>query len=66
MASSNRLASLDALRGLDMFALVLLHPVILALAAAMPESAVMQWLRFQNTHVDWVGFTLHEIGRAHV
>lgn len=61
MASSNRLASLDALRGVDMFALVLLHPVILALAAAMPESSVMQWLRFQNTHVDWVGFTLHDL-----
>ena len=58
---SKRLDSLDALRGFDMFVLVLLHPFLMALTAAAPDSAVMQFLREQSTHVTWEGFTFHDL-----
>lgn len=59
--ASQRLDSLDALRGLDMFILVLLHPVIMAMAGAMPDSPVVQFLGYQSSHVAWEGFTVHDL-----
>ena len=56
-----RLHSLDALRGFDMFVLVLLHPFILALAKVTPDCAFTQFLHHQSTHVAWEGFTFHDL-----
>lgn len=56
-----RLDSLDALRGFDMFVLVLLHPFILALARVTPDSAFTQFFHRQSVHVAWEGFTFHDL-----
>lgn len=56
-----RLDSLDALRGFDMFVLVLLNHLLLALAAAAPGCAFAQFLGEQSTHVVWVGFTFQDL-----
>lgn len=56
-----RLDSLDALRGFDMFVLVLLHPVIMALAAASPDCTFTQFLGEQSTHVAWEGFAFQDL-----
>lgn len=54
--SSNRLLSLDALRGADMFFIVGGEALILTLAKLFPESGIMKGLAEQMTHVDWNGF----------
>lgn len=57
----NRLASLDALRGLDMCLIIGLESVIIALAGCFPESAFWQEARMQMGHVDWEGLNLYDL-----
>ena len=54
-----RLASLDILRGADMFLLLFLGPVIRALCKVYPDSTA--WLAGQFQHADWEGFVLWDI-----
>lgn len=54
--TKQRLVSLDALRGFDLFVLVALGPLVLSFTqAAGPEH--FEGLRAAFTHVDWEGFS---------
>ncbi len=59
-AGSQRLMSLDALRGADMFLLVGLAGVFHALAK-FSDNAVFQFLSRQCRHPEWHGFTLYDL-----
>ena len=54
-----RLASLDILRGADMFLLLFLGPIFHRLCEVYPEST--GWLAHQTEHVAWEGFVLWDI-----
>lgn len=59
-ASNKRLASLDILRGLDMFLLVFLQPVFMSVA----EAADIDWLNsltYHFLHAEWEGFRFWDI-----
>ena len=57
----NRLASIDASRGLVLFLMMgeVLH--FCAVAAAKPASAVWSFLCFEQSHVAWIGGSLHDL-----
>ncbi|TDQ73458.1 acyltransferase family protein [Sphingobacterium yanglingense] len=57
---SKRLTSLDALRGFDMFFIMGLAGIIVALTELFPDSTTMQWLGSQMHHVEWHGLTHHD------
>lgn len=59
--ASTRLASIDAYRGLVMLLMMaeVLH--LRRVAEALPESAFWAFLARQQTHVEWVGATLHDL-----
>lgn len=56
--SATRLVCIDALRGLDMFFLIGLAPIVSALYSFWdaPQAFRLQW-----THVDWEGFTMWDL-----
>ena len=54
-----RLASLDILRGADMFLLLFLGPIFHSLCEVYPEGTA--WLAHQTEHVAWEGFVLWDI-----
>jgi predicted acyltransferase len=54
-----RLASLDILRGADMFLLLFLGPIFHSLCEAYPDGTA--WLAHQTEHVAWEGFVLWDI-----
>lgn len=51
----NRLASLDILRGLDLFLLLFLQPVLISWLS-VNECSSLDWLRFHLDHEVWQGF----------
>jgi heparan-alpha-glucosaminide N-acetyltransferase len=56
-----RLASMDAYRG---FVMLLMMAEVLRLsrvARALPESGVWKFLSFHQSHVEWVGCSLHDL-----
>ena len=55
-----RLASLDALRGLDMFYLAIVSYVFLALPQ-LGDNKIFGWLAQQCEHPDWQGFTAYDV-----
>lgn len=55
-----RLMSLDALRGFDMLFIMGFAGWIVSVCNFFPESAVMQWLSGQMSHVKWNGLTHHD------
>ena len=57
--TKERLASLDILRGADMFLLLFLGPVLRAFCKVCPEGTA--WLSHQLQHVSWEGFVLWDI-----
>jgi predicted acyltransferase len=57
---SNRLMSLDVLRGLDMFFLTILSYIFLALPE-VSDNALFVWLAGQCEHPEWAGFTMYDI-----
>jgi predicted acyltransferase len=60
ISKTERLMSLDALRGLDMFFLVCVSHLFITL----PEwsgNTVFKWLAYQCTHPGWKGFTMYDI-----
>jgi len=54
-----RLASLDILRGADMFLLLFIGPVIRSFCKVFPDGT--QWLSHQMQHVPWEGFVTWDI-----
>ena len=54
-----RLASLDILRGADMFLLLALGPVVRSICRVCPDGTA--WLASQFQHVSWEGFVLWDI-----
>ncbi|MFO0914022.1 MAG: hypothetical protein U0795_13775 [Pirellulales bacterium] len=59
--ASQRLVSIDAYRGLVMFLMVaeVLH--LGDLAEAHPGNRLLGWLAFHQSHVEWVGCSLHDL-----
>ena len=60
METKNRLASLDILRGLDLFLLLVAGPLIHTFLR-INESPVWDGVRHQVSHVSWEGFVLWDI-----
>lgn len=58
--TTQRLLSLDALRGFDMLFIMGLAGLIVNLAALAPDCAVAQWCALQMKHVTWDGFAHHD------
>jgi predicted acyltransferase len=56
-----RLVSIDAYRGLVMFLMLaeVLH--FASVARALPESRLWKFLELHQSHVEWVGCTLHDL-----
>ena len=58
---TKRLASLDAYRG---FVMLLMMAEVLRLkrvAQALPESKLWEFLAAQQSHVEWIGCSLHDL-----
>ena len=57
----NRLSSLDAFRGFVMFLMMaeVLH--VAAVANNFPDNKIWQQLKFNTTHVEWTGCSLHDL-----
>lgn len=58
--SKDRLASLDVLRGFDMWLLLMVGPIVHAFLD-VNGSPAFDWLRVQTEHVSWEGFVLWDI-----
>jgi heparan-alpha-glucosaminide N-acetyltransferase len=56
-----RLTSIDAYRGFVMFLMMAEVLRLSAVARAVPNSRVWQWLAWHQTHVEWAGCTLHDL-----
>jgi predicted acyltransferase len=62
--SPNRVASLDAYRGLVMFLMMAEVLQLAAVAARVPETQgrdVWKFLAFHQTHAEWTGCSLHDL-----
>jgi predicted acyltransferase len=60
-APSTRLGSLDAYRGFVMFLMMAEVLRLCAVAKALPESGFWKFLCWHQSHVDWVGCSLHDL-----
>ena len=58
---SNRLASLDILRGFDLFMLVFFQPVFVAFARHWKDVPVFSFMLHQLEHVKWEGFSAWDL-----
>jgi predicted acyltransferase len=58
---SQRLASIDAYRGLVMFLMMAEVLAIGEVAKKLPDSAFWKFLHWQQSHVEWVGCVLHDL-----
>jgi predicted acyltransferase len=58
--AGSRLASLDALRGFDMFWLLGGQQIVRALAAGAPPGSLLDRLQNQFTHAEWAGFRFYD------
>ena len=56
-----RLASLDAYRGFVMLLMMAEALRLRNVARALPESGAWQFLAAQQTHVEWIGASLHDL-----
>ena len=59
--SSARLTSVDAYRGFVMFLMMaeVLH--LSRVARALPESGLWKFLAYHQSHVEWIGCSLHDL-----
>lgn len=60
-AAPGRLASVDAYRGFVMFLMMAEVLRLSRVAQAVPESGFWKFLAWHQTHVQWVGCTLHDL-----
>ena len=58
---AGRLLSLDALRGFNMFCLLVADRIVRALPEALPENTWVEALREQFSHPPWEGFTFYDL-----
>ncbi|MFM1768240.1 MAG: hypothetical protein RJA22_769 [Verrucomicrobiota bacterium] len=58
---SDRLGSLDAFRGFVMLLMMAEVLRLCAVAKALPGAGFWSWLCWHQTHVEWVGCTLHDL-----
>jgi predicted acyltransferase len=58
---TQRLASLDAYRGFVMFLMMAEALRLCRVAAAVPESGFWNFLCHHQTHVEWIGCSLHDL-----
>jgi heparan-alpha-glucosaminide N-acetyltransferase len=56
-----RLASMDAYRGFVMFLMMAEVLRLSRVAAAVPESGFWKFVAWHQTHVEWIGATLHDL-----
>src|SRR5262249_11306689 len=56
-----RLTAIDALRGFDMFCLLIAGRIVRALGKQVPHESVQFFVR-QFSHPDWEGFTFYDGG----
>src|SRR5579871_2960494 len=56
-----RLTSVDAYRGLVMFLMMAEALKLHEVAKALPDRPIWQFLSGQQTHVEWIGCTLHDL-----
>ena len=56
-----RLASVDAYRGLVMFLMMAEILKLTVLSKSFPDCGVLKFLALQQTHVEWIGCTLHDL-----
>ena len=61
VAPPPRLASLDAYRGFVMFLMMAEVLRLRRVAQALPESGLWKFLASQQSHVEWVGCSLHDL-----
>jgi heparan-alpha-glucosaminide N-acetyltransferase len=59
--ASQRLASIDAYRGLVMFLMMAEALRLSAVAKALPGSAIWGFLAYHQSHVPWIGCSLHDL-----
>src|SRR6266498_5575888 len=59
--SSARLTSVDAYRGLVMFLMMAEVLRCCRVAAAVPESGLWRFLCHHQSHVEWIGCSLHDL-----
>src|SRR6266536_5252690 len=60
--AADRVISIDALRGFDMYWIMGGKPLLVALAAAMIHAnGRPEWLKRQLEHTHWVGFTCYDL-----
>lgn len=59
--SAPRLASIDAYRGLVMFLMLAEVLRLSQVAKALPDSELWSFLAFHQSHVEWVGCSLHDL-----
>src|SRR5689334_14633958 len=57
----DRIASVDAYRGLVMFLMMAEVLRLGRMAKAFPDSPVWQFLGHHQTHVEWAGCSLHDL-----
>jgi len=57
---SKRLASLDALRGFDMFFIMGFAGLLVGCCNLLPKCGITEWISTQMTHVDWNGLRHHD------
>ena len=60
-APSPRLASIDAYRGFVMLLMIGEALRLKRVAQALPDSGLWQFLSFHQSHVEWVGASLHDM-----
>src|SRR5438046_83543 len=60
-ATPARLISLDAYRGLVMLLMMAEVLSLSRVAAAIPDSGIWKFLAHHQTHVDWIGCSLHDL-----
>ena len=58
---SNRLISVDAYRGTVMFLMLAEVLRLGAVAKALPDSTSWKFLAFHQSHIEWIGCTLHDL-----
>ena len=58
---ADRLASADAYRGFVMFLMMAEVLRLGSIAAGLPDSATWKFLAFHQSHVEWVGCSLHDL-----
>ncbi len=59
--SATRLTSVDAFRGFVMFLMMAEVLRTARVAAALPESAFWKFFAHHQTHMDWIGCSLHDL-----